>query len=640
MKTINLSDKTINFTKDTQIIIPNTPFSDYIKRELTDKVVDRKPNADITVSKIVFSLGITDEVRSRFAENEVAKEREEKSFSNDFVENTVLETLEPIKNVSDEEYYVSFGAVTYVSAVTAHGFLRALSTVMSMTDHGGITESEIIDAPCLSIRGYRVYMPGKDTFKDFVDMLDFLVYYKFNRIILEVGGAMEYERHPIINEKWIEFCKDMSEYSGKADDVQESQHWAKNSIHYENGDGSYLTKAECRILKHECDIRGIEIIPECPTLSHADYICLAYPELAERDNDPYPDTYCPSNPESYKVVFDILDEVIEVFEPKSINIGHDEFYTVGICPRCQGKDLARIYADDVKTIKDYLASRGVETYMWGEKLLKARFPHGGKIGGWYEEKNYNGVSFRIPWLFRCADMLPEGVNYLHWYWEFGEHLDDEFHAREYPVVFGNFSALRCDNYRTRINRGVKGAFVSNWGSNAVEYMQRNGQFYGLVSTGYALWSDTYDDKDRDALREFTVNELYIKHNSLIKNPIRVRHAAHYSVPGVAFWCGRFIVDEVYMLGDYEVTYKDGTKHYLPVKLGTNIANISASKREVIEAVYSTMPIKTGSGYIFEHVYENPNPESEIISVKYIPREGKTDIKVDYEFPDLDKNAIN
>ena len=69
MKTINLSDKTINFTKDTQIIIPNTPFSDYIKRELTDKVVDRKPNADITVSKIVFSLGITDEVRSRFADN-------------------------------------------------------------------------------------------------------------------------------------------------------------------------------------------------------------------------------------------------------------------------------------------------------------------------------------------------------------------------------------------------------------------------------------------------------------------------------------------------------------------------------------------------------------------------------------------
>ena len=32
-------------------------------------------------------------------------------------------------------------------------------------------------------------------------MIDLLVYYKYNSIILEIGGAMEYKRHPEINER-------------------------------------------------------------------------------------------------------------------------------------------------------------------------------------------------------------------------------------------------------------------------------------------------------------------------------------------------------------------------------------------------------------------------------------------------------
>ena len=45
-------------------------------------------------------------------------------------------------------------------------------------------------------------------------------------------------------------------------------------------------------------------------------------------------------------------------------------------------------------------------------------------------------------------------------------------------------------------------------------------------------------------------------------------------------------------------------------------------------------IKTENGYTFEHVYENPNPDSEILSIKYVPREGKENIRVDYEFCNL------
>ena len=117
---------------------------------------------------------------------------------------------------------------------------------MYLSDTNNIRSGKIADIPASKERGYRIYMPGKSTLPDFYKILDFLVYYKYNLIILEIGGAMEYERHPEINEKWVEFCEELSKYSGRSEEIQYSQHWKKNSIHYENGEGSYLTKDDCR----------------------------------------------------------------------------------------------------------------------------------------------------------------------------------------------------------------------------------------------------------------------------------------------------------------------------------------------------------------------------------------------------------
>ncbi len=619
----------------TSISLPPCDFAPYITEQLT-ALFERSPKAGGKLCRsITFTLGIPTQLRALFSDTADEQVQQEVKV-NAFVEGSFCAQREAASNTdSSEEYLISFGEETEVYANHPRGFLCALSTVMEHADKGTLTEQILLDSPACAIRGYRVYMPGHETMQDFVDMLDFLVYYKYNSIILEVGGAMEYKRHPRINEKWVEFCQDMNRYSGRTEEVQRSQHWAKNSIHSENGDGSYLTQQECRMLAAECRRRGIEIIPECPTLSHSDYICLAYPELAERKDDPYPDTYCPSNPDSYRVVFDILDEVIDVFEPKSINIGHDEFYSVGVCERCRDKDKAQIFADDVKTLQDYLAARGVATLMWGEKLLKARsLNHGKKFGGWYDEQNCNGVRFQIPWLFRCADLLPRGVTYLHWYWMFGDHLDDEFHAREYPVVFGNFNAIDCAKFRTRINRGVKGGFVSNWGSCEPEYMQRNFQYFDLISTAYALWSDTYDTAEAAWLEQYTLDEMYAKFSATVKHPLKVVHAAHHSVEPAFFWCGTFILDEIYVLGHYELTYTDGTKALLPVKLGTNVASHVATAREIREAGYRAHAIRNGEGYLFEHLYENPHPSKTIASVTYLPAKGKESIVVDYSFPTL------
>ena len=614
-----ISENKMYLGEELAVTVPECFCADYLKSSLSGARGTEKNGK--AIEKIVFSLGIPD------------------SF---------IEEAAKVGKSSDsyEAYALKIGSTTEVYARTPDGFLRAFSTIVRLADDGELTELSIYDYPASPERGYRCYLPGRKTMKDFLKMVDFLVYYKYNAIILEIGGAMEYERHPKINEKWVEFCADMGQYSGRTEEIQHGFAWSKNSIHYENGDSSYLTKRECRELAEYCRARGIEVIPECPSLSHSDYICIAYPEVAELSIDPYPDTYCPSNPKSYEIVFDILDEVIEVFKPKRLNIGHDEYYLSALCDACKDKDPVDLYVEDVRKISDYLTKKGVKTLMWGEKLVKARNHKGHKFGAWYDLDG--DPKYARPNMTACVDKMPKGITYLHWYWVFGTHLDDEYHARNYPAIFGNFEPFACEDFRTRINRGMLGAFVSNWGSCAPEYMQRNFIYFDLVASAHALWSDTYDNPEAEMLKDMTFKALYAKYCAEIKNPIKVRHSTDYYVEHTMFWDGVFIEDSVYCLGNYEITYTDGTVATLPVKYGTNIGTggyksenaavdyaaaegASISEAHLRELSFSTLPEKLSGGYVYNHVYENPYPEKSVSTIRYIPNKGMEKYAVNYEF---------
>ena len=66
----------------------------------------------------------------------------------------------------------------------------------------------------------------------------------------------------------------------------------------------------------------VDFIPEVPSLTHSNYLLTRHRELAEVADAEWPDTYCPSHPGSYKLLFDVLDEVIEVVKPQMMHIGH------------------------------------------------------------------------------------------------------------------------------------------------------------------------------------------------------------------------------------------------------------------------------------------------------------------------------
>ncbi len=605
LKKLN-AKKPIVCTVNTKINVSECETKDYLRRAASGLLLPTDGKREC--GSISFVLGMPESLRKRI--------KRECALSD-----------------SEEQYAIVISNDITVYSPSARGLCFGLATLIQLCEEDELCEGLIYDYPVCEFRCYKLYLPAYENVGLFKDIIDLLAYLRYNYVMIEIGGAMEYKRHPEINTTWVEYSKDIKRYSGRATEIQTKTYgWKKNSIHCDNGEGRFLSQDVCRELADYCTSRGIEVIPECPTLSHCDYLVMAHPEISERPDDKHPDTYCPLNPESYKIVFDILDEVIDVFRPKRINIGHDEAYSIGICEKCRKHSPARLYADDVIKIKNYLDQKGVGTIMWAEKLLRAFDRNGKPFGGSGRTREQNGGFEPIPALYPCRDMLPDGITYINWYWSFGENYDKIYHKRGFDMVYGNLTVLGFENWEKRVSWGSKGGVISNWGSLHPEYMQRNRQYLNLVSGAYAFWCDDFGkrplkDELFDALKE--THRLFLKGRKT--KDIKIVHTTDMYLRYKSFYDGTFIVDETFLIGNYEVGYSDGTTALLPVKYGTNISSIAMEdylySNTLREASYSTLPTMIGDKLYYETVYTDPFPEKDVVSVTYKPLPTREDVRV-------------
>ena len=548
---------------------------------------------------------------------------------------------------NDESYaLVIKGDNICLYAVTRRGLLYAVSTLKQLIEANAVRELVLFDYPDKEVRGYRVYTPGVGSFDAFTAMVDNLIYYKYNSIIIEVGGAMEYKRRPEINAHWVEFCKEVhkSPYEAKRIQPQTHPQWKKNSIHADNGDGSFITQEQMRELIDYCRERELEVIPEVPTLSHCDYIVMTYPEIRERAEDTYPDTYCPSNPKSYEIVFDILDEVIDVFKPRYMNIGHDECYTLGKCDLCKDKDPVDLYVGDIIKINDYLRTKNVKAMMWCEKFID----NGMLLDEDGQYHGYGGIGdplLDVPKCIGCVGKVPKDITLLHWYWSLCDgNREKELQDMGYPMLYGNFQGPSLKDYRARIG-GVAGGFISNWGSFEEEYMQRNGQNFNLLATAWIFWNGDYDTPRSGEVREKVKEALYARYKaSLGENVIELVHTTDHFRPYKAFYDGYYIVPEDWTIGQHILTYTDGTEAILPIVYGYNIrtaAGAGSSDRESIasaeskttdfvEVIGASNPKLVDGKLWYQTAYRNPHPEKRIQSIRCEPKNG-IHIEAQYDF---------
>lgn len=573
----------------------------------------------------------------------------------------IVTLLEKSSGLSFTENAAGFVIINNGDAITVYadtdeGVQNGIMTFLQSLSPEAAFEDEIVwDYPICSLRGVKIMMPARSETESFKRFIDTMVYFRHNTLMLEIGGAMEYKKHPEINEGWEEYCTFMSEYSGKSKKIQEFTYpWRKNSIHCNNGGGSYLTQDEIKELIAYCEERSIKIIPEVPCTSHCDYLLTRHPELAERCEDPFPDTFCPSNPDSYKLLFDVFDEVIDVFKPEIINIGHDEYYSINVCDRCRKRIISNsdLLAEDINRIHDYLKSKSVKTMLWCDKLMNVEggAGHGGALTyvyfAWNPANELLGI---IKPTWEARNKIPKDIICMNWYMSFGEQYDEQI--REFPVVFGNFwGQFNFKNFRKRIGNNTMGGMCSNWGAVEDVYFCRNNIYSAMAYNDVYYWDAGYDDNSDTeyALRMDRVFEsLYAyRYNEILKKPhIEVVHTTDRNVRYKEFVDGIFPEGEdfrkQYLMGHYEIKYTDGTVRNEEIFYGDSIINEgimwyaagSETNSEKVDAVPGatnlrinqtlssvagkTLPMYIDGKIYCKYIIPEKYPEKKIAEIKFV-----------------------
>lgn len=406
--------------------------------------------------------------------------------------------------LENEEYILDITEKKITAyAATKNGAIYALSTLAQLiSNDNGLSAPvcHVEDKPYTEMRGVHFYLPGREKIESFKRIVDTMAFLKMNTVILEIGGGMQYDKHPEINTAWERFCHQLNNEfpgQGKYRALQGSDIYWKDSVHTELADGSYLTKAEVKDIVDYCRKRGMEVIPEIQALSHAYYLCIAHPEIAEMENDPFPDTYCPNNEKSYELYFDVAEEVIEVIKPKTVSIGHDEIRVLGWCDKCKGKTGHELVGKEILRLHEFYKKKGIRIAMWGESAQTFINYKGNPVGVKdYSGNNKYGLHYHLPATYKSLEMLPSDILMLDWYHSLGHASEDCFMERDIDVIYGNFHGSQFGEWEVRSKKKcIKGAEVSSWCVPDEFTFARDGIFFEMMFSSYILWNSEYTNSD-------------------------------------------------------------------------------------------------------------------------------------------------
>ncbi len=201
------------------------------------------------------------------------------------------------------------------------------------------------------------------------------------------------------------------------------------------GEGG-LTRAQLEQLAAACRESGVKLVPMINMLGHQSWarttfaLLKAHPEFDETpglypDNkDIYCRSYCPRHPGVHAVVFDLIDEVMDVAGATDFHAGMDEVFLLGEdgCPRCKGANKAELFAGEVKALRDHLAVKGRTLWVWGDRLIDGNVTG---IGKWEASTNDTAPAIR---------MIPKDVIIADWHYEAAHPTAALFALNGYRVV--------------------------------------------------------------------------------------------------------------------------------------------------------------------------------------------------------------
>jgi len=275
-----------------------------------------------------------------------------------------------------EEYHlkVTRGRIEIAGGSNA-GVFYALQTLHQLSGSEGLPSK----VPCVAIRDYPRFswrglmLDCSRTFQSpeyLKKTIDRIAYYKMNVLHLHLtddqGWRLEIKSRPELTEKGAKFHPEYNEP--------------------ENHQGFY-SQEEMREIIRYAGSKGITIVPEIEMPGHSTAVLVCYPELScsgKSVDKIFPffkgpsvtaDILCAGNEETFALIEDVLDEIVEVFPSEFIHIGGDEAPKGAWekCPKCQKRirdegltDEKELQSYFIRRVEQYIHSKGRRLIGWSE----------------------------------------------------------------------------------------------------------------------------------------------------------------------------------------------------------------------------------------------------------------------------------
>lgn len=307
-----------------------------------------------------------------------------------------------------------------------------------------LVQCSIHDKPAMPFRGIHFCIFPETPLWDIEKQLRLAAYHKFNYAVIETWGVFPFESHPEMG-------------------------WADRKI----------SRLELKRLIRLGRELGITLIPQFNLLGHASasrsitgkHAILDYNPALQPLFEPEGWTWCLSNPETRRILTDLVLELDEFYEhPPFFHIGCDEADNIGTCRDCRKKVLKDLVKDHILYFRDLLAKQGARVIMWHDMLLKQGDPR------W---KGYIVCGLPEHKLDQLYKELPRDIIIADW--QYGEHANPEDPEQVWPTMQffqqEKFDVLGCpwQNAAGTLSIG--------------KYAGRSGMF-GMLETTWHVYHDS------------------------------------------------------------------------------------------------------------------------------------------------------
>ncbi|MGL5015492.1 MAG: glycoside hydrolase family 20 protein [Bacteroidales bacterium] len=418
-----------------------------------------------------------------------------------------------------------------IEASAANGAFYAFQTLTQMLpvrsiysqDKKAILTGVVIkDEPRFGYRGTHLdvarHYVTTDSVKRFIDVLAMHKVNTFHWHLTEdQGWRLEIKKYPKLTEVGSKRARTVI---------------GRNTTEYDNTPHQgFYTQDEVRdIVKYAAE-RYITIIPEIDLPGHMLAALASYPELGCVGKNykvaetwgVFDDVLCAGNPKTLPFIYDIFDEVLDLFPSKYIHIGGDECPKVRWekCPKCQAKikELGlkkdslhsaeeRLQSYITKSVEKYLNDRGRALLGWDE-IIEGGLSSTATVMAW-RGTNY---AFEAAKTGNNAILSPTSHCYFDYY------QSDDFELE--PLAIGGCIPLERaysfqpipENVAPEIASHILGVQANIWTEyiktfKHVEYML----LPRLAAMSEAGWSDAPKDYDNFLSRLTSLSMHYDEAN--------------------------------------------------------------------------------------------------------------------------------